>query len=102
MKLAPPNITPGDWHVESEFDNEPSYVLSEKGEEIATCPPVFIFGEEKANVRLIASSPKMAKALAGSFLIIRELAQQHPAPELDSIVAEFREALTEAGYTIEL
>ena len=96
MKLTPPKITPGDWHAEGET------VLSEKGEVIAICPPVFIFEEEKANVRFIASSPKMAKALAGSFLIIRELAQQHPAPELDLIVAEFREALNEAGYTIEL
>ena len=95
MKLTPPNITPGEWRAEGES------VLSSQGETIAICPPVFIFEEEKANVRLVASSPKMAKALAGSFLIIRELARQHPAPELDSIVAEFREALTEAGYKIE-
>lgn len=55
MKLTPPSITPGDWHA---WGKE---VLSEKNELIAICPPVFIFEEEKANVRAIAALPELLK-----------------------------------------
>ena len=89
MKLTPPNITPGDWHAEGEN------VLSSKGEVIATCPPVFIFGEEKANVQAIAALPELLKALEA--LVLDPYLSQ---PLNDDRMNPARQALIKAGYTI--
>ena len=89
MKLTPPNITPGDWHAEGEN------VLSSKGEEIATCPPVFIFGEERGNVKAIAALPDLLKALEA--LVLDPYLSQ---PLNDDRMNPARQALIKAGYTI--
>lgn len=90
MKLTPPNITPNDWHIEGET------VLSSKGEIIATCPPVFIFGEEKANVKAMAALPALLKALEA--LVLDPYLSQ---PLNDDRMNPVRQALMKAGYTIE-
>lgn len=89
MKLTPPNITPNDWHAEGEN------VLSSKGEVIATCPPVFIFGEEKDNVKAIAALPDLLKALEA--LVLDPYLSQ---PLNDDRMNPARQALIKAGYTI--
>lgn len=89
MKLTPPNITPNDWHAEGEN------VLSSKGEVIATCPPVFIFGEEKANIQAIAALPDLLKALEA--LVLDPYLSQ---PLNDDRMNPARQALIKAGYTI--
>ena len=92
MKLTPPQITPGEWRVEGEN------VLSSKGETIATCPPVFIFGEEEANVQAIAALPDLLKALESALDLISELNEGGASNPEEQ---EIRQALTKAGYTIE-
>ena len=96
MKLTPPQITPGDWHAEGEN------VLSSKCEEIATCTPVFIFGEEKANVQAIAALPDLLKAL--EFYANPETwIQRDGKPSASQLQGNSPAlaALTKAGYTIE-
>jgi len=94
MKLIPPNITPGDWHVEGDS------VLSPKGETIAICPTVFIFEEEKANVRAIAALPELLK-FAELFISWKNKAPMITELTLAVLEMEAEEALEKAGYTIE-
>ena len=94
MKLTPPNITPGEWRAEGEN------VLSSKGEVIATCPPVFIFGEEKANVQAIAALPDLLKALEMSIPFVVSHAEKSGG-DGSLTIAAIKDALTKAGYTIE-
>ena len=98
MKLTRPNITPGDWHAEGDS------VLSSKGEIIATCPDVFIFGEEKDNVKAIAALPELLKALEAKIQAesgYEQAVDLWDDSDLKLADEKIKQALTKAGFTIE-
>ena len=104
MKITPPNITPGDWHIGKRAGAEHGAIYGAKGEEIAI--PLGFFmddAEAKANAKAIAATPDALAALAR---LLRAYENKHGVTisgntELALAVFAARAALLKAGYTLE-